>query len=81
MDPDLHGARVVIHARLLWIKVPVCGPWFDGCCQFSEFGVLIDKVVIKLYLEHRRAAIRQQVLVGLEVVQVTKGGLFGFFVE
>lgn len=81
MHPDLHGACVVVYARLVWVELPVRGPRFDGCGQFSEFGLLIDKVIVKLYLAHRSAAIRQEVLIVLEVVEVAEGGLLGFFVE
>ena len=81
VHPDLHGACVVIHARLLWVELSVRGPRFYGCGQFSELGLLVDKVIVKLYLAHQCAAVRQQVLVVLEVVEVAKGGLFGFLLE
>ena len=81
MHPDLHGACVVVYARLVWVELPVRGPRFDGCGQFSEFCLLIDEIVIEFDLAHRSAAIRQEVLIVLEVVEVAEGGLLGFFVE
>ena len=81
MYPDLHGACVVIYARLVRVELPVRGPRFDGCGQFSEFCLLIDEIVIEFDFAHRSAAIRQKVLIVLEVVEVAKGGLLGFFVE
>ena len=81
MHPDLHGACVVVYARLVWVELPVRGPRFDGRGQFSEFCLLIDEIVVEFDLTHRSAAIRQEVLIVLEVVEVAEGGLLGFFVE